>query len=120
MNADIQEIVKALRCCGIHTDDKNCGECPICSSDTPCPDLMPHAADLLESLSAQLTESQRRERAAVKDIGRNWMCASCERRVAGHEWCNCEDRHFVKTDSDAVTCSKFVWRGPGEGKEDGK
>jgi hypothetical protein len=59
MNADVQETVKALRCCGIHTDDKNCGDCPVCSSDTPCPDLMPHAADLLESLSAELTEYEK-------------------------------------------------------------
>jgi hypothetical protein len=138
MNADVQETVKALRCCGIHTDDKNCGDCPVCSSDTPCPDLMPRAAALLESLLAQLeamtqscaelsevynallddtkelfaqlAESQHMERAAIRDI-QETLYRSTDCTFCEYEYGPCDT-------ADCRVRSK--WRDPGEGKEDGK
>lgn len=59
MNAD--KIVRALR--------KTCESC----NPTPCCEfeaLGPAAADLIESLQAQLSASQRRERAAVEMVGK--------------------------------------------------
>ncbi len=67
------------------------------------------AADLIESLQAQLSESQRRERAAVKDIEK--MMRICEKGSC----------HFC-ADGDCTEspyCSP-KWRGPmaGKGEQD--
>jgi hypothetical protein len=78
------EIVRALRCCGVYDYDKNCGECPVCTTEKVCcSELMPKAADLIDSLTAQLTESQRLEKAEAKLIRKIYfttdecLCDSC-------------------------------------------
>ena len=66
MNAE--DIVKVLRHC-YSKDIKGCEDCPLNESDL-CyeANLELSAADLIESLQAQLAESQRRERAAAEFI----------------------------------------------------
>ena len=112
MNAD--EIVKALRHC-YQEDIHGCGDCPLNRHDL-CygANLELSAADLIESLQAQLIESQRRERAAVEDlelvctVGEScFVCKNLENRgddfpcIYG-EWCMGE---------------KWQWRGPEAGEE---
>ena len=66
MNA--KEIVRALRDYASDCDD--CGDCFYCDFACVCGKCGGNApkiiADLIENLTAQLTESQRREKAAVE------------------------------------------------------
>lgn len=98
MNAD--EIVRALR--KAQEDYKNdfvsFGRIRIDEMARDC-------ADMIESLQAQLTESQRRERAAVEDLKRTpgiWPCFACKH--AGQMSIRCRP--------DSRDC--FEWRGPQE------
>jgi hypothetical protein len=106
MNAD--EIVRALRE-NAEWCDANEYEVPICMGDN-----QRGAADLIESLQAQLAESQRRERAAVEDLSQDAHCTLC--------------KHHLSEGGDCYGVSKcavnglrvgWEWRGPqeaGEGK----
>lgn len=76
------------------------------------------AADLIESLQAQLSASQRREKAAVEDmyqIEQSRICEVCvfrESDVSDIECRSCAGRN--------ADVGGFVWRGPqeaGEGAE---
>jgi len=91
MNADelkkADEIVRALRC--TKSQNKNCENCKyavwmdddsglldFCNTNA----LESDAADLIDSLTAQLSESQRRERDA-----RNELCDKCGRYHEAHK-----------------------------------
>ncbi len=115
MKAD--EIVMALRKCS----DRKCGECVllhngIMSEDDCRSNLLSDAADLIESLTAQLAASQRRERAAVE---------SWERAVENsNSLLSCEDcLHRGYNDNDGILCKlkscKPEYRGPSGEGEDG-
>ena len=103
MNADV--IVKALRHC-YNEDIHGCEGCPINDIDL-CyeANLELSAADLIESLQAQLAESQRRERAAVEDLETAESCITCE-----HDW-DCE-----YSNSNGCSIANYKWRGPQEGE----
>lgn len=65
---------------------------------------MTNAANCIESLQAQLAESQRREQAAVEDMGKcGGTCHVCQRDEDG----TCEG---------GDGCN-FIWRGPQEAGE---
>ena len=74
--------------------------------------VMPHlsvmtkAADLIESLQTKLAKAQRRERAAVADMGR-FMCRVCAHESDG-EYCR-----ECKTYAESKR-SNFEWRGDAE------
>lgn len=73
--------------------------------------LFDKAADMIESLQAQLKESRARERAAVMDIEmvmRSCTCGCACRVCSGG---NCPDSPF------ATNCEP-KYRGPGEGETD--
>jgi hypothetical protein len=124
MNAD--EIVRALRE-NAEWCDANEYEVPICMGDN-----QRGAADLIESLQAQLAESQRRERAAVKDLNGPGACFTCKHfrrnggdcfgagrcRLDGIEiWpCNQPGVYRVEVPDDGR--QTYEWRGPmaGEGE----
>lgn len=61
------------------------------------------AADLIESLQAQLAESQRREQAAVEDAKQGSVCRTCYYLNNGCEPLNLD-----------AGCHKWQWRGPQE------
>lgn len=86
MNAD--EIVKALKQCA---QDNNClypMTCPFACDDDGCmTDMMKAAADLIESLTTQLAESQRREKAAVEMLDGIEDCLICMPNGAGCNDC---------------------------------
>ena len=84
MNAE--EIVQALRICN-RTKGHRCSECPVFSryAHGICKRTVDRtAANLIESLQAQLAESQRREQAAVEQIEQQMVfdaqkgCEPCE------------------------------------------
>ena len=112
MNAD--EIVKALRHC-YQEDIHGCGDCPLNRHDL-CyeANLELSAADLIESLQAQLAESQRRERAAVEDLSTYKDCGFCV-HVQDQQYCykNCQ-RHVDVDNFRTHPC--WQWRGPEEGE----
>ncbi len=115
---EANEIVKALRC---HADpDLLCGECPYEGTSDCGRRMAADAADLIESLQAQLgdktalldaaiagqetlqralAESQSRERAAVEDMRAGIMDRACE--VCA--------KYYNRHECDG--CS-FEWRGP--------
>lgn len=111
MNAN--EVVRALHmmaneACVIG----KCGTCPLGqyrANIDACDDfIMEQAAALIESLQAQLTKSQRRERAAVEHLTlRNTMervpCISCKKSCV---------------DSKDYYCRDWVYCGPQEGATD--
>ena len=92
MNADelknADEVVRELR------DTENCDVL----------DYINDAADLIESLTAQLTESERREKAAVEDINLLEDCGVCK-------------HHDLDSCDLAGTECHFEWRGPQEAEK---
>ena len=97
MNAD--EIVRALRE-NAEWCDANEYEVPLCMGDN-----QRAAVDLIESLQAQLSTSQRREKAAVGDLTHtihNCKFSKC-----------CDMAHATNPKHDTCfTCSLWEWRGP--------
>ena len=80
MNAD--EVVSALRCCN-RSKGHRCSECPVFSryEHRICKATVDRfAADLIESLQAQLAASQRRAQDA-----RNELCLKCGRYHEAHK-----------------------------------
>jgi hypothetical protein len=105
MNAD--EIVRSLRE-NAEWCDANEYEVPICMGDN-----QRESADLIESLQAQLAESQRRERAAAEDLKISAYCRTCAKGCG-----LCEA--LSKRDHEGG-CKDYEWRGPqeaGEGARD--
>ena len=110
MNAN--EIVGALRCCN-RSKGHRCSECPVFSryEHRICKATVDRfAADLIESLQAQLAASQRRERAAVEEIYKIAACDACKHYDPDENDC-------AKPMVDSHRC--FEWHGPmaGEGEE---
>ena len=111
MNAE--KIIDGLRYC-----DESAGLCIGCPLDMDFKDdkycnIRLEAADLIESLLAQLAESRRRERAAVEDL---------ELVCAGGESCfvckNLENRgdDFPCIYGEGCMGEKWQWRGPQDGE----
>lgn len=132
MNAD--EIVRALKCTGNETE--HCKSClyAIQSKDKEmirrgwwldfCANekIQRDAADLIESLQAQLAASQRREQAAVEDMEHiaseiekcNWVLKKDGEKVASLHLGRCAVcSHKYCGDEYGGGC-KFEWRGPQE------
>ncbi len=64
-NLTQQELVMAIRCC---TSDNACFDCPLCNADVDdCNDKQRQAADLIETLMAEL-EQVKRERESPKPL----------------------------------------------------
>lgn len=116
MNAN--EIVMALRCCN-RSKGHRCSECPVFSryEHRICKATVDRfAADLIETLQAQLAASQRREMAAVEDL--EYACGSSgefELRSI------CDICRRKQTDGTCPTqceinslaaSNKWQWRGP--------
>lgn len=70
MNAE--DIAKALKCCYAPKGNGSCDGCPYDDDEGLCYGLNIeyHAGDIIESLQAQLAESQRREQAARLEVCR--------------------------------------------------
>ena len=96
--------------------------------DDPEPYIISAAADLIESLQAEVDESQRGEQAAVEDI----MCRDhCDVCVSGKEHggeCKKADYNCLSCKSETCMCrdcrdeDHWQWRGPqeaGEGETNG-
>lgn len=92
-------------------DNTDCNACPF-SDWEACDELCSSKNELLKfakSLADQLTESQRRERAAVEDIKRMpsvWPCYACKHIGKMSNRCHKHDREC------------FEWRGLEEGESD--
>ena len=65
----------------------------------------------VDRLQAALSESQRRERAAVEDLKRFSACCQCNANIDG----SCCDM-FDGTAENKYFCSNWQWRGPEAGK----
>ena len=95
---DADEIVKALRRMAENSRSKH--------------DVLVASADLIESLQAQIVESQRRERAAVEQIEQQMIFDA----QTGREPCE------ICTNAEKTPCvhCEPKWRGPVAGKGDAK
>ena len=62
------------------------------------------AADAIEQLVKERD-------AAVEDIKKNLMCASCAKRETGSEWGRCEELDYAKNDEGVGICKSYEWRG---------
>ena len=69
------------------------------------------AADLIESLQAQLAASQRRERAAVKDLSIDSHCTLCKHHLSEGGDCYGVSKCAIKGIK-----TQWQWRGPVAGK----
>ena len=77
-------------------------------------DHLDAAADALEALQSQLSESRRREQAAVEDLKRFSACCQCNANIDG----SCCDM-FDGTAENKYFCSNWQWRGSQEAEEGG-
>ena len=109
------EIVKALRIC-VECAEDGCPGCPYAPNG--CDRMHAEAADLIESMQAQLAASRRRERAAVEDmqliagdIGSPLTCAVCKYNP-NDMGCELDGSQF----NDNCECH-FTWRGPQEAEK---
>ena len=94
------EVVRALR---DYASDCDGDVCFLCTFACVCDKFGGNApkiiADLIESLTAQLAESERREKAAVEDINLLEDCGVCK-------------HHDLDSCDLAGTECHFEWRGP--------
>ena len=97
------EIVKALKLCA---GDRCCEGCIEEQSVRHWQIVMREAADLIESLQANLAASQRREKSAVEDARQGSVCRTCHYLNNGCEPLNLD-----------AGCHKWQWRGPQEAGE---
>ena len=105
MNAE--QIMRALRSCA-----RNCDGSHSCWHSA----ILKDAAALIESLTAQLAESRRREKAAVADLKHMDNCDICKHGQTAPDECDCE------CDGCTLPCvcrdcrneDKWEWRGPSE------
>lgn len=111
-----------------HADwcDANEWEIPICMGD-----YQRAAADLIESLQAQLAASQRRERAAVDDLEGTGACFTCKHfrrnggdcfgagrcRLDGIEIWPCNEPGVYRVEVPDDGRQTYEWRGPQEAGE---
>ena len=100
------EIVNALKLCA---GDRCCEGCIEEQSVRHWQIVMREAAGLIESLRAEVDESQRREQAAVEDLKRFSACCQCNANIDG----SCCDM-FDGTAENKYFCSNWQWRGPQE------
>lgn len=63
--------------------------------------------ELLEKLKKVTAERD----AAIADIKRAWLCATCKKRELGREWLYCKNRKFLELPDKTLTCDNFEWRG---------
>ena len=109
VKGESSEIVKALRC-GSHSKDI-CGGCGAHIHSTLChKDICSIAADLIESLQAELSEAQRREKAAIADM---------EEMANEFDTClGCQDWDGKLCNQNPVTAMPcWEWRGPQEAEK---
>ena len=98
------EIVRALRNCKAY------------KAKSGLQTTMLMAADLIESLQAEVDESQRREKAAVSDL-KNANCNyACKHGSLNDNDCNAHKEALVEYGIDHC----FEWRGPQEAGEGGR
>lgn len=102
MNAD--EIVKALRAYARNAQENN---------EIYTMQDLDVAANLIESLQSQLSESQRRANAAAKDLHHNDACSICTGSSVEVDGCECEclDCKLNCRCKDCRDESKWQWRG---------
>jgi hypothetical protein len=65
----------------------------------------------VDELIAKLKAVTAERDAAIADIKRAWICATCKKREPGCEWLYCKHRCFVEQHDKTLTCDNFVWRG---------
>lgn len=63
--------------------------------------------ELIEKLKQVTAERD----AAIKDIKRAWICATCKKREFGREWLYCKHRCLIEQHDKTLTCDNFEWRG---------
>lgn len=98
MNAD--EIVRALR------------EAPNYNAGTGTSTIEDEAADCIEALQAQLTESQRRERAVVDELEAEGEALDA---LKNNGFCDtCTGCHAPHDPNTITWCESWQWRGPQE------
>ena len=73
---------------------------------------IPYLLSEVDRLQAALSESQRRERAAVEDLKRFSACCQCNANIDG----SCCDM-FDGTAENKYFCSNWQWRGPQEAEK---
>lgn len=107
MTEEVKRLVKALRVrCA---EQSNCNDCPklsYCRFDGDSA-MRNEAADLIESLSAELEKVKRERDAAVEDMERGRICCTCkhEKSNINEEPCNTCTRSVVGT------WPNWQWRG---------
>mgnify|MGYP007134631954 CR=1 FL=1 len=111
MNAD--ETVRGLRYTQKKYENK-----VILTGETDVSAMCRDSADLIESLQAQLAESQRRADAAVEDLSSYKDCGFCA-HLQDQQYCykNCQ-RHVNVDNFRTHPC--WQWRGPVAGKGEAK
>lgn len=114
MTEETKRCVEALRWSHYHDDctDEN-DTCPVKDECFRCDSVLCNvriAADLIESLSAQLEQVTKDRDAAVEDIKEaaktGCLCYVCESNNQGH--CSAFDRGIFE---GAVMCGQYKWRG---------
>lgn len=114
MTDKVERVVAALR---VVCSEYECDECPSyawCHSNGQCLDW--DAADLIESLAAELVQVKRERDAAVEDIYSMKACALCKHYPSGEE---CETYFLLCNECDNENCickecvdgKKMEWRG---------
>ena len=97
-----EKLVEVLRCNARTIRENNC----VTFGD----ETLDSVADLIESLTAQLAESQRRERAAAENIPHNII--TCKNHKPKKHEGKCSNGN-----GSCTYCENWEWRGPKEAGE---
>ena len=65
----------------------------------------------IKELTEEVERLKAERDAAIADIKRAWLCATCKKREEGNEWLHCEHKRFVEQPDKTLTCDNFEWRG---------
>lgn len=102
-----QEIVKALITCG---ENDSCDGCPMFTYPAGCVGrLHRYAADVIESMTAELEQVKRERNAAIKDANSCRACKHAKPWNVNSYLVSCDKLNINKI---ATGCPYFEWRGP--------
>ncbi len=105
-----QEIVKVLKCCTDLTSPYVCERCLIRHDPLiDCNSLRRQAADLIESLEAELEQAKRERNAAIKNANSCRACKHAKPWKVNSSLVSCDKLNINKI---ATGCPYFEWRGP--------
>lgn len=113
MTEEVKRAVKILRYCSSGNDGTICEKCPYAYRDEEAEScvniLFRVSANLIESLSAELEQMERKRDAAVRHLleRHKTICPTCIHRIGT----GCDKNATTGPDEEVIFCADYEWCG---------